>query len=418
MSLLSACRAPAAILVAFVAPLAFAENWPEFRGPTGQGISTEKGIPVEWGPEKNVAWKAEIPGGGWSSPVYWNGRVYLTTAVPVEGGKPNDRHLNAMCLDAATGETVWDKTVVEQKHAAAGGLHGKNSYASPTPVTDGRHLFVHFGAQGTACLTLDGDIVWSKSDLRYDPVHGGGSSPVLVDDLLFVNCDGRETQFVVARDAATGETRWRKDRPPLVGGKGFAFCTPLVIEANGQKQIVSPAADHVVAYRPEDGKELWRFEYEGYSIVPRPVFGHGLVFVSTSFDDAVLYALKLQPGRDPEVAWSTRKGAPSTPSPLLVGDEVYFVSDRGVGTCADARTGTVHWTERLGGNYSASPVFAGGNIYFQNEDGGTVVVRPGTEFREVARNSLPGRTLASYAVADSSIFLRTDTHLYRIKEAR
>lgn len=415
MSHLSASRALAAILLAFVASPAQAENWPEFRGPTGQGISTEKDVPVEWGPEKNIAWKVEIPGGGWSSPIYWEGRAYLTTAVPVEGGEPNDRHLNAMCLDAATGETVWEKTVFEQRHAEAASIHGKNSHASPTPLTDGRRLFVHFGPQGTACLTMGGETVWADHSIRYEPQHGGGNSPVLVDGLLFVNCDGRDEQFVIARDAATGEVRWRKDRPPRTESKGFAFGTPLVIEVRGEKQIVSPAAGHVVAYRPSDGKELWKFGYVGYSIVPRPVFGHGLVFVSTSFDPPVVfYALRPVPGKDPEVVWNTAKGAPSTPSPLIVGDEIYFVTDRGVGTCADVETGKVHWSERLGGNYSASPVYAGGNIYFQNEDGGAVVIRAGKEFHEVARNSLPGRTLASYAVADSSIFLRTDTHLYRI----
>ncbi|HEX6985878.1 MAG TPA: PQQ-binding-like beta-propeller repeat protein [Planctomycetaceae bacterium] len=407
-------RVASALLVCLAAAAAEAGNWPEFRGPTGQGHSDEPTVPVEWGPEKNIAWKVPVPGDGWSSPVYWEGRIYLTTAVPVEGGRPNDRLLTALCFDAADGATVWSKTVFEQRHDETEAIHGKNSHASPTPVTDGRNLYVHFGAQGTACLTLDGDVVWANRELRYQPQHGSGNSPVLVDGLLFVNCDGRDVQFVAALDAATGEVRWRVDRPPLTGEKGFAFCTPLVIEVDGAKQIVSPAADRVVAYRPADGSELWRFDYTGYSVVPRPVYGHGLVFLSTSFDEATLYALRPGPGPTPEVAWSTDKGAPHTPSPLLVGDEIYFVSDRGVATCADAKTGQVRWIERLGGNYSASPVYAGGHIYFQNEDGGTVVVRPGTAYEEVTRNSLPGRTLASYAVADSSIFLRTDTHLYRI----
>jgi outer membrane protein assembly factor BamB len=394
---------------------AAAENWPEFRGPTGQGVSSERDVPVEWAEDKNVGWKTEMPG-GWSSPIYWEGRLFLSAAVPFDGGQPNDQHLAALCLDAASGKVLWQKTLFEQRHEDVQGIHDKNSHASPTPLTDGRRLFVHFGPHGTACLTLDGEVTWTRRDLKYDPRHGGGNSPVLVNDLLFLNCDGHDTQFVVALDAETGEDRWRKHRPPLRGEKGFAFGTPLLIEVEGRKQIVSPAADRVVAYDPERGEELWRFEYDGYSIVPRPVFGHGLVYLSTSYDDPMFYALRPSGGKEPEVAWSTKKGAPGTPSPLLVGDEIYFVDDRGIATCADANTGKAHWIERLGGNYSASPVFAGGHIYFQNEDGGTIVIDPGKEFQTVARNSLPGRTLASYAVADSSIFLRTDTHLYRLQQ--
>lgn len=412
----SFCR----VLVTLMLCVSFAtavrsDNWPEFRGPTGQGLSSETGLPVEWSEDRNVAWKVEVPD-GWSSPIYWDGRLFVTAALPVEGGEPNDQHLAALCLDAGDGKILWQKTLFGQRHEDVQGIHTKNSHASPTPLTDGRRLFVHFGPHGTACLTLDGEVTWFRDDLKYDPRHGGGNSPVLVDDLLFVNCDGHDTQFVVALDAETGKDRWREDRPPLRGEKGFAFGTPLVIEIEGRKQIISPAADRVVAYDPAGGEELWRFDYEGYSIVPRPVFGHGLVFVSSSFDDPTFYALRPGRGKEPEVAWSTKKGAPGTPSPLLVGDEIYFVDDRGIATCADATTGKTHWVERLGGNYSASPVFAGGHIYFQNEDGGTVVVAPGKEFQSVARNSLPGRTLASYAVADSSIFLRTDTHLYRLKQ--
>ncbi len=405
----------ALLLLSALAASVRAENWPEFRGPTGQGISNEKKVPVEWGPEKNVRWRAPIPGGGWSSPIYWDGRLYLTTAVPVADGRPNDQHLDTLCLDAADGHVIWQKTVFVQTHDGAQ-IHGKNSHATPTPITDGRHVWVHFGTEGTACLTVAGDVVWSTRELKYKPQHGGGSSPVLVDGLLIVTADGSDIQFVAAFDAATGAVRWRKDRPPLDSRKRFSFSTPLTIEVAGGTQLISPAADQLVAYRPADGKELWTFGYTGYSVVPRPVFGHGLVFFSTSFDRPTLYALRPGTGEDaPKAVWEIEKGAPNTPSPLLIGDELYFISDRGVGTCVDAETGEVRWVERIGGNFSASPTFAGGLIYFQNEDGATVVVRPGTEYREVTRNSLPGRTLASFAVADSAIFLRTDSHLYRLQ---
>ncbi|MBA3314515.1 MAG: PQQ-binding-like beta-propeller repeat protein [Planctomycetota bacterium] len=398
----------------WIALPASSSDWPEFRGPGGQGHSDEAQVPVEWSVDKNIAWQTELPGEGWSSPIVWKGRAYLTAAVPVEGGRPNDRLLIASCLDAADGKVMWRKTVFEQHHDEVDAIHGKNSHATPTPITDGQHLFVHFGAQGTACLSLEGEVIWTTQELRYKPQHGGGGSPVLIDGLVVVNCDGSDIQFVAALDRRTGNMRWKRDRPAIETSKGFSFSTPLVIDVGGRKQIVSPASDQVIAYS-STGDELWRFTYRGYSVVPRPVYGNGLLFISTSFDQPTLYALKL-PTQDssPEVVWSLAKGAPHTPSPLLVGEELYVVSDRGVGTCINSATGEVHWTERLGGNYSSSPIFAGGAIYFQNEDGGTIAIQPGTTYAEVARNSLPGRTLASFAVADSSIFLRTDVHLYRI----
>ena len=410
-----------ALLFTLMSSRGQAENWPQFRGPTGQGVSQEPQVPVEWGPEKNIRWKVEVPGTGWSSPIYQNGRVYLTTAVPVAAGAGagagagSDQQLTALCLDAATGSTIWRNVVFEQRHEASDAIHGKNSHASATPVVDAEFLYVHFGTHGTACLTLDGDVVWTNRTLSYRPQHGNGSSPVLVDDLLVVACDGADVQFVAALGRADGVIRWQQSRPPLTGKK-FSFCTPLVIQIAGKSQIVSPGTDRVIAYRPADGTTIWQFDYTGYSVVPRPVYGQGLLFCSTSFDRPTLYALRPGTGkRDVEQVWETDRGAPHTASPLLVGEELYFVSDRGVATCVDAKTGKVHWVDRVGGNYSASPVYAGGLIYFQNEDGGTVVIRPGTEYREVTRNSLPGRTLASYAIADSAIFLRTDTHLYRIQ---
>lgn len=392
------------------------EDWPQFRGPDGQGHASSKPVPTGWSIDENITWRVSLDGEGWSSPVVLGDRVYLTAAVPVEGGQINDRSLNVLCINAASGEVVWNKSVFEQQHAKTEAIHGKNSHATPTPITDGKRLFVHFGTQGTACLTLEGEVIWTTRELVYAPQHGGGGSPVLVEDLLVVNCDGSDTQFVAALDQTTGEVRWRRSRPAIETAKGFSFSTPLVITHGGQTQIVSPASDQVIGYSPA-GDELWSFKYRGYSVVPRPVYGHGLLYLSTSFDQPTLYALKLLPGSEtPEVAWKLEKGAPHTPSALLVGDELYLVSDRGIATCVEAQSGKVIWTERLGGNYSASPVYAGGFIYVQNEEGGTIVLRPGREYAEESRNSLPGRTLASIAVADSAIYLRTDTHLYRISQ--
>lgn len=395
----------------------FGENWPQFRGPTGQGHAGAASVPIVWDSKTNVAWNTEIPGAGWSSPIYWEGQIFLTSAIPVEGGEANDQHLSALCLDGKTGEIKWRRDIFRLVHDGAESIHGKNTHASPTPIADGNLLYVHFGANGTACLSLDGDIKWAVTPFSFKQQHGNGGSPALINDLLVVNCDGADIQFVAALSVADGDVRWKKERPPIETKKGFSFCTPLVIEVDGQNQIVSPGSDQVIAYQIADGKELWRYGYRGYSVVPRPVYSDGLLYFSTSFDQAKLYCIRPQLGQTtPEVVWSIEKGAPHTPSPLLVENRLYFVSDRGVATCADAKTGEAIWVQRLGGNYSASPTFAGNHIYFQNEDGGTVVIRPGASYEEVARNALPGRTLASMAVADNAIFLRTDSRLYRIQE--
>jgi outer membrane protein assembly factor BamB len=210
---------------------------------------------------------------------------------------------------------------------------------------------------------------------------------------------------------------WKTDRD-TPARKKFSFGTPLLIEVNGRKLVVSPASDVVAAYDPVDGGEVWRVRYDGYSVIPRPVYGHGLVFLSTSFDSPVLLAIRPDGTgdvTDTHVAWRLRKGAPKTPSPLLVGDEIYTLSDDGVLSCLDARTGRVHYQQRLGSTYSASPLFAGGNIYVQSEDGTGTVVKAGRQFEELARNALDERSLASYAAADGALFIRTARHLYRIE---
>jgi outer membrane protein assembly factor BamB len=397
---------------------AAAESWPQFRGPTGQGVSPSTGLPVEWSPTKNVAWKQAIPGRGWSSPVVDGGRVYLTTAVPVGSPAVNNQSLRALCLDAATGKILWQQEVFHQDGATAPGSHEKNSHASPTPLLDGQRLYVHFGHQGTACLDLAGKVLWRNPSLKYSPVHGNGGSPILVDGKLVFSCDGGDQQFVVALDRDNGRVVWKTARTGNPD-KPFSFGTPLLITVNGQPQVVSPGSGAVWAYDPASGRELWRVRHEGYSIIPRPVYGHGLVFVGTGYDSPTVVAIRPD-GKgdvtDTHVAWTLRKAAPHAPSPLLVGDELYVVSDRGVASCLDAKTGRVHWQERLGGNFSASPLFADGRIYFQNEEGVGVVLRPGTRFERLAKNALEEQTLASYAVADGALFVRTERHLYRIQQ--
>lgn len=393
-----------------------AEDWPDFRGPTGQGHYTGK-LPISWSTTKNVVWKEPIPGSGWSSPIVHAGRVYLTTSVPVKDSK--DITLEALCLDASSGKQLWRTEVFRQDGAKAPRIHKKNSHASPTPLIDGERLYVHFGHQGTAGLDLEGKVVWRTNEHRYAPVHGNGGTPLLTPGKLIFSGDGGDKQFVVALDTATGKTIWKTDRKSAAF-KRFSFSTPLLITVKGQVQIVSPASDAVMAYDPTSGKELWRAKYDGYSVIPRPVFGHGLVFLSSGYDRPSLLAIRVDgtPGdlTPTHIAWTTDKGAPHTPSPLLVGDELYTVSDQGIASCLDARTGKVHWRERVGGSFSASPTFADGKIYLQSEDGVTTVLRAGTKFENLAQSKLNERTFASYAVADGAIYLRTESQLYRIQE--
>jgi outer membrane protein assembly factor BamB len=388
--------------------LAATQDWPQFRGPGGQGQSSERGLPVEWSESKNVTWKVAVPGRGWSSPVVAGGRVWLTTATAVK----KETSLRLLAFDVETGRQTVDVEVFRLRESAL--ANPKNSHASPTPIVDGDRVYVHFGAEGTAALSSAGAILW-KTRLPYQSQHGNGGSPELAGDLLIVNCDGFDESFVAALDTRTGKTRWRTDRRPPYSQ---AYSTPLAIHAAERDQIVSVGAFNAFAYDPQTGKEIWRVGYpEGFSNVPRPVYGAGLVFITTGFQQPSLLAVRPDGKGDvtkTHVAWKLSRGAPLTPSPLLAGDELYVVTDNGIASCLDARTGAVHWQQRLGNSFSASPVLADGRIYFLDEDGRTTVVTPGTTFAAVAVNSLDGGTLASMAVAAHSFFIRTATHLYRI----
>jgi outer membrane protein assembly factor BamB len=386
------------------------EEWPEFRGPTGQGHAQAQGLPLEWSDSKNVRWKSPIAGLGWSSPAIQGRQIWLTTAVD------DGRSLRAVCLDRDTGKLLHDVEVFQK--ADPGPIHAKNSHASPTPVLEGDRVYVHFGAHGTACLSTDGRIVWKTNELKYDHRHGPGGSPVLYEDLLIVSCDGIDVAYVVALDKQTGSIRWKTDRRgPFV--KMMAYSTPLVIRVRGEDQLISTGENQVVAYRPRTGEEIWRCRYDGYSNIPRPVFGHGLVFICTGYNTPSVYAIRPD-GRgdvtDTHVAWTLKRGAPHSPSPLLVGQELYLISDRGIATCVDAKTGQQHWQERVEGNYSASPLYADGRIYFLSETGMATVIAPGRTFKPLATSQVDARTLASFGVYGKALYLRTDTHLYRIED--
>jgi outer membrane protein assembly factor BamB len=266
-------------LAALLPTVALAEDWPQFRGPTGQGVTTVTDLPLTWSKDKNVAWKTPIPGRGWSSPVVVGGRIWLTTAVP---GQNREQSLRLVCLDASTGRILWDREVFRQE-AGAPRIHNKNSHASPSPIVDGPHIYVHFGHQGTACYDRDGKQVWANRTLRYQPVHGNGGTPILVDDKLIFSIDGADKQLVVALNRATGNVVWKTDRKSTAFKK-FSFSTPLLIQVDGKPQVISPGSDMVAGYDPADGKEIWRVRYDGYSVIPKPVHGHGLLFLSSGYD--------------------------------------------------------------------------------------------------------------------------------------
>lgn len=415
---LSLCIVPAVVTAADEPN---ANLWPQFRGPDGQGHASETGLPTTWSEKKNIVWKTPIPGQGWSSPSIQGDQIWLTSALDAGAS------LHALCVDRTTGAIRHDIEIFQKQ--SPGRVHQKNGYASPTPVIVGERVFVHFGANGTACLSSAGAILW-KTEISYYHHHGPGPSPILVGNKLILVCDGftapfydtvkrtpPSPQFVVALDVENGKEVWNKPRDGH-----HSYGTPLAIDVAGRTQIVSPGGDRVIAYDAESGAEIWWCKYTGYSVIPRPVFGHGLVYVCTGYDaPATILAIKPDGQGDvtsTHVAWKLRNAAVSlTPSPILVGEELYLVNDDGIATCFDAKSGKVHWRQRLGGNFSASPIESEGRLYFLGETGLMHIVEAGKKFKKIVTSGIDGPTYASPAVAGKSIFLRNGKFLYRIEEA-
>lgn len=391
------------------------DSWPQFRGPTGQGLSDAKNLPLTWSESQNVAWKTPLEGKGWSSPVVLGRQIWMTAAR--DGG----HSLRAICVDRDSGKLLHDVEVFHIETPVH--VNAKNSHASPTPVIEPGRVYVHFGTMGTACLaTDDARIVWTNQELKLDHSEGPGSSPILYHDFLIVHCDGTDVQYIVALNKFTGKIAWKTDR---TGEKHpdphqrKSFCTPLVVQIDGHDQLISACAQQILGYDPATGEELWKVRFDGYSVVPRPVYGHGLIYFGTGFDTPQFWAIR--PGgrgnlTATNVVWKHKTQAPLNPSAVLVGDAVYIVSDRGVATCLDAVTGKERWRHRLGGDYWASPIAVEGRIYFFSETGATTVIKPADEYKELAVNRLDGAIMSTPAIVGRAFFLRTTTDLYRIED--
>ena len=376
---------------------------------------------MEGGAKKQVVWKVMVPGAGWSSPVVAGERIYLTSAVPKGSERPGaDRGLGVMALDAADGKVVWQKTLFVQKDSEAPKIHQKNSHASPTPIVEAGRVYAHFGHMGTACVVAEsGDVIWMTREHGYAPVHGNGGSPVIAGDLLIFNADAAQDPAVIALEKETGKLRWKVKRESEAKRK-FSFCTPLLIEVGGVKQLITPGSGVVQALNPETGEEIWRVGYDqGYSVVPRPVFAEGLLYVCTGYDKPGLLAIRVDAEAKGDVtkshlAWRLDKFVPHNPSPVVVGGELYCLADNGVLSCVDAKSGKVHYQERCTGPSSSSILAADGKLFLLDERGQGCVVEAGTRFKLLATNAMDERCLASYAVVGKDLLLRTAEHLYRI----
>lgn len=389
-----------------------AEDWPEFRGPGAQGHYHGK-LPTVWSESKNIAWSVPIPGEGWSSPVIVADKVYLTSAV---ADKEKSYSLRCLCLNTQDGKTLWDTEVFLQPPGSPR-IHNKNSHASPTPVVKDARIYVHFGHLGLACIDTTGKVLWKNNDYPYKPVHGNGGSPCITQETLIFSVDGTDMQSVIGLDIHSGKERWKTDRK-VDTSKHFSFGTPLIIAVDGKEQVVSVGSDVVMSLEPYTGKELWRCKFKGYSQIPRPIFHNGLVYICTGYESPKLLAIKPDGKGDvtnTHIAWKESKSVPATPSPIIVGDALYMVSDFSVMSCHDARTGERRWQGRLSGGFSASLLQADGKIYAMNEKGDCYVIEAGsTAYKELSKNSLPGRTLATPAPYGGRLFIRTDEKLYCI----
>ncbi len=423
-----------AIIVSFLfAGVSLAQTaWPQFRGPSGNGLATDpnappQGLPIRWSETENVTWKTAIPYQGWSSPVVMDGQIWLTTATP-------DGHdFFALCVDAGTGEIRCNEKLFHADKPEPLG-NPMNCYASPTPVVEPGRVYVHFGSYGTACLdTKTFEILWKRDDLPCRHYRGPGSSVILYQNLLVLTLDGVDVQYLVALDKETGKTVWKTDRtanwddldedgkPRSEGDLRKAYSTPLVVDVNGARQMLTVGAKAVYGYDPADGRELWKVQTPAFSGAAMPVFGKGIAYMVTGFGSTELLAIRADGQGDvteTHVAWRTESLVPQTPSPVLVGDLFFMINDTGTVTCLNAVTGERIWRERIRGNFAASLLYADGNVYCFSREGRATVFKASREYEVLATNTLDAGFMATPAVSGRTLFLRTKEHLYRIEAAQ
>jgi len=406
-------------------------DWPEFRGPHGDGNVTMPGdkpigLPLTWSETNNIKWKTGIHDRGVSTPVIMNGQVWLTAAT-------EDGHdCFALCVDEASGKILFDEKVFHtDSPEPLGNGASMNTYATPSPVIEPGRVYVHYGSAGTACLdTKTAKVIWKRTDLPCRHYRGASASPVLFENLLILTFDGADLQYTAALDRQTGATVWKTNRSVVWNDEGVpgqmardgdlrkSHGTPLIAMVSGKPQLISVGAKASYGYDPRAGSELWRVEYNDWSSAPRPLYENGLAFIVTGLMKKELWAVKAD-GRgnitDTHVAWKLSTHIGKYASPLLVDGLIYTPAEESFVTCLEAATGKVVWTERIGGKYAASPIYADGRLYFFSQDGTTTVLKPGRTFEVLATNKLDAGFMASPAADGKALYLRTRTHLYRVE---
>jgi outer membrane protein assembly factor BamB len=407
-------------------------DWPDFRGPDGDGHAVPPvqnapiGLPLHWSETQNVAWNTPIPYRGWSSPVILGAQIWLTTAT-------RDGHdFFAICVDKDSGKILFNQRVFHCDSPEPLG-NDLNGYASPSPVIEPGRVYVHFGSYGTACLdTGNFQVLWKRDDLPCRHYRGPGSSPILYKNLLILTMDGIDVQYMAALDKTTGKTVWKTDRSvdykdlaangQPMGGGDFrkAFSTPIVIDAQGVPQILTSGSKAAYSYDPATGRELWRFRHGGYSPAARPLFDHNLAFISTGNGAADMVALRVDGHgdvTDTAAVWRVSHGPPRKPSPVMADGLLFMVNDGGIASCLETATGQEVWRERVGGEYSASPLLGDGRVYCFSQTGTSTVLEASKNFAVLATNQLGTGFMASPAVSGRALFLRSKTALYRIEQA-
>ena len=396
------------------------ETWWQFRGSRGDGHVNAKALVDEWNESDNIAWKTAIHDRGWSSPIVSGSHIWLTTAT-------RDGHrLFAICVDKNTGKIIHDLHLFDVESPQK--ITDENTYATPTPVAHDGRVIAHFGTYGTACLDgTTGELLWTRRDLNCDHEANAGpaSSPTVIDGKVVVHVDGRDFQYIVAMDPATGKTIWKtersKDFSDVAVNQRKAFCMPFAFDSGDGVQIASPGGRAIYSYDLK-GNELWRVEHRGFSVAPRPVFGDGMVFSLIDRDNPELWAIRVDGRGDvtnSHVVWKEYRSMPQRCGPILVGELLFLVNREGIASCLQAATGELVWRKRLPGRYSASPIVVEDRIYYFNEDAETHIIRAGRNFEVIQRNVLsPQKLLASPAVDGNSLIVRTEGFLYRIEKGK